>query len=403
MADTAAIPVPPTGPMGPPIGIHGPERSYSVDIIVCSIITAVIGSIFVGLRFYARGVLMHVLGLEDWLILIAQAVLGLGKHWWWLDFANVVPMSQAGWYSILFYEMSLWFSQTAILILYLRIWTYPWVRRCTWILMAIIVAYNMFVFVSIFIACIPLEAFWDFTVPSKYCHTTDVWFANTYLHIATDFLIYFLPMPVILRLRFPRRQKILLFVLFAFGFLYVYSLPPPFCPLTFSSRAIDKDSNNLCSVLGSVCMISIIRLVYLILTKNTTDVPYDNTTIAFWTTVETNATVIIACFMTMKPLLAKWFPSLIEPSNDPSNEMQDASPDANGRMPTIGSTPTRPPNSNQDNCYSWMIPSAHHTGASTGKDEQEERDLEAADSHSNASGQSTLKKASLNVRVEKVF
>lgn len=69
--DTVVM-MPPTGPTGPPMGINGVERSYSVDIIVCSVITALIGTIFVGLRFYARGVIMHVLALEDWLILVAQ-------------------------------------------------------------------------------------------------------------------------------------------------------------------------------------------------------------------------------------------------------------------------------------------------------------------------------------------
>ena len=73
MADAGTPPMPPTGPTGPPYGIMiGTERSYSVDIIVCSVITAVVGTIFVGLRFYARGVCMRVLALEDYFILIAQ-------------------------------------------------------------------------------------------------------------------------------------------------------------------------------------------------------------------------------------------------------------------------------------------------------------------------------------------
>lgn len=137
---------------------------------------------------------------------------------------------QAGWIAILFYELSLWFSQTAILVLYLRIWTHPWMKRCTWALIAIITAYNIFVFVSIFTACIPLEAYWDFTVRASHCHPISVWLANTYLHIATDFLIYFLPMPIIFRLTLPRQQKALVFVLFAFGFLYVRPLSHPLLP-----------------------------------------------------------------------------------------------------------------------------------------------------------------------------
>jgi hypothetical protein len=79
--------------------------------------------------------------------------------------------------------------------------------------------YNILVVVMVFTACIPLHAFWDFTVAGAYCHAKSIWWANTYLHVITDFMIYLLPMPVILRLRFPTRQKVLLFVLFAFGFL----------------------------------------------------------------------------------------------------------------------------------------------------------------------------------------
>lgn len=367
--DGTAVPGPPPGPTGPPIGILiGTDRSYSVDIIVCAVITNLIGTIFVGLRFYARGKLMRVLAIEDYLILIAQifsiatavstiqqAVLGLGKHWWLIDLASLMPMSKAGWYNILFYELSLWFSQTSILVLYLRIWTYPWVRRCTWALIGIIFAYNTFVFISIFTACIPLEAFWNFGV-TGYCHAKSVWWANTYLHIGTDFLIYLLPMPIIFRLRFPRRQKALLFMLFAFGFF--------------------------------VCFISIIRLVYLIITEDTTDFAYDNTTIAFWTTVETNATVAIACFMTMKPLLAKWFPNLVSTSNsgEAMSPGQDspAGPDANGRVPTIGSSPMRGTPGEK-----WMPRgfTFSRLGSSSGAmAEDDERDLEAAELPDNNSG-----------------
>lgn len=103
--------------------------------------------------------------------------------------------------------------------LYLRIWTYQYSRYATFALLGIVIIYNIYVLVSIFTACIPLEAFWNYTVHATYCHPKSVWWANTYLHIVTDILIFCLPMVVIFRLRFPRRQKIILFVLFAIGFL----------------------------------------------------------------------------------------------------------------------------------------------------------------------------------------
>lgn len=66
------VPPPPgsgPGPLGVPGGV---DRSYSVDIIVCAVITSFIGCVFVGLRFYTRRIIINVIGLEDWLMLAAQ-------------------------------------------------------------------------------------------------------------------------------------------------------------------------------------------------------------------------------------------------------------------------------------------------------------------------------------------
>lgn len=110
----------------------------------------------------------------------------------------------------------------SVLLLYTRIWTFPSVRRAVRWLFVVVLAYNTFVLATMVTACIPLRAFWDFEArqqPGSYCHPVAVWWANVYMHIITDFLIYLLPMPVIFRVRFPTRQKVLLFILFAFGFL----------------------------------------------------------------------------------------------------------------------------------------------------------------------------------------
>jgi hypothetical protein len=70
----AGTPPPPSPGTGPgPLGVPGGmDRSYQVDIMVCAVLTAVIGTVFVALRFYTRRIIVHVLGWEDWLILVAQ-------------------------------------------------------------------------------------------------------------------------------------------------------------------------------------------------------------------------------------------------------------------------------------------------------------------------------------------
>ncbi|KAK4042050.1 hypothetical protein C8A01DRAFT_44933 [Parachaetomium inaequale] len=294
----------------------------SAVLYVCAVVTAVIGIVFVALRFYARRVIVHVLGWEDWLILAAQVILGHGKHSWLIPAENFSPMAKAGWYTILSYELSLLCSQVTIMLLYIRIWTLPWVRRTAYGLLALAIIYNILVVAMVATACVPLSAFWGFSIKSAYCHVKNIWWANTYLHIIIDFFIYLLPMPVILRVHFPNRQKVLLFVLFALGFF--------------------------------VCALSIIRLYILKITADAMDYTFDNIPIAFWSCVETNATVVIACFMTMKPLLSKWFPNLTKASEGSSEQhRQDAMVDSSGRLPTIGSRPSRPILAEQHR--SWMF------------------------------------------------
>lgn len=133
---------------------------------------------------------------------------------------NIGP--QAGWYCIFFYSLSLCCSQVSIMLLYIRIWNLPWVRRVAYVLLAGVLIYNALVVVMVVTACLPLHAFWDFSLQMSgtvYCHDKRIWWANTYLHVIFDFFIYLLPMPVIFQVRFPSRQKVLLFILFAFGFL----------------------------------------------------------------------------------------------------------------------------------------------------------------------------------------
>ena len=172
-------------------------------------------------------------------------MLGHGAHYWNVPPENFKPMTkvgtanrlwptlpffsplltttaQAGWYTIFFYDLSLFCSQVSIMLLYIRIWNVPWVRRAAYILLAGVLTYNVFVMVVVLTACVPLHVFWEFELQLSgefYCHKRSLWWANTYLHVIFDFFIYLLPMPVIFQVSFPKRQKVLLFVLFAFGFL----------------------------------------------------------------------------------------------------------------------------------------------------------------------------------------
>jgi hypothetical protein len=67
----------PPPPMFPPGLISNPSETFQANIISSAVITWVIGAIFVGLRFYARGrLLRNVIGVEDWLMVVALVFSG---------------------------------------------------------------------------------------------------------------------------------------------------------------------------------------------------------------------------------------------------------------------------------------------------------------------------------------
>ena len=51
----------------------------------------------------------------------------------------------------------------------------------------------------------------------KCINTFASWFANAIINIVTDLAIIVLPMPVVRRLKLPKKQKALLIGVFAFG------------------------------------------------------------------------------------------------------------------------------------------------------------------------------------------
>lgn len=59
-------------PVFPPGLVSNPGETYQPEIIACAVVTWVIAAVFVALRFYTRGYLLHnAIGVEDWLIVVA--------------------------------------------------------------------------------------------------------------------------------------------------------------------------------------------------------------------------------------------------------------------------------------------------------------------------------------------
>jgi hypothetical protein len=134
----------------------------------------------------------------------------------------------------LFYNLSLCFTKLSILLLYFRVLTYDYARKVIWVVFGIVGIYNAWGIAMYLTMCVPLAKMWD-PVHNEggYCHPWSVWWALTYLHIATDFMIFLVPVPVVVSMTIPLRQKVGLLIVFTMGLLYVvcreafHPLAPP--------------------------------------------------------------------------------------------------------------------------------------------------------------------------------
>ncbi|KAK3897943.1 Phosphoglucosamine mutase [Staphylotrichum tortipilum] len=285
----------------PPVDLQD-DRSSS--IIVCAVVLCTVATAFVSLRFYVRATMLK---SEDWLILVAMEPAsrsGLGRHIATVAPAEMMEYLKSSWFQTLFYNLSLCLTKLSILMLYLRVLTHDYIRKVTWAAIGIVGLYNVWGICMYFSMCIPLAKMWDPSLPGS-CHPISVWFALTYLHIATDFILLLIPIPVVVTMTIPLRQKVGLMIVFTTGLF--------------------------------VCLISVLRTIWLNQYPNSQDITWDLVFVANWSTAELNAAVICACMPTLRPVLGKVFGPLADrvfPPQEPSSE------DTTGSRPrTVGSMP----------------------------------------------------------------
>ncbi|KAL1837278.1 hypothetical protein VTJ49DRAFT_4064 [Mycothermus thermophilus] len=358
-------------PGGPPPGlppglVSNPNESRQTNIIAAAVTCWAISVVFVSLRFYSRVSLMrNPVIAEDWLVVvslvfagamsgtfIAQAKYGFGRHLLDTSPANYKPMKmsfrlsswnygfhdaltdnyllaapQTEWLGMVWYVASLVIIKVSICLLYLRILRFRHARYVIWGLLAAVVIFALYGLYGIFTACRPLHLYWTYPPNSTgACRPKQDWIINTSFHIATDVIMYILPLPLVLRMRAPGGQKMVLYAILALGLF--------------------------------VCVVSIVRLWDFDRALSSVDVTWEAASIAYWSLVETNATIIVACVMTLRPVIKRWFPRFWGSWTEPSGGRQqqnyqpgqgggpargtNGDPEHGGReLVTFGSAPSR--------------------------------------------------------------
>ena len=132
----------------------------------------------------------------------------------------------------------------SILLLYLEVFKTSVIRKLTWAAVVVVAIYSVWIVVSSIVACVPVHAYWDDTVPDAWCFPRmPKWMADAAFNIVSDLVIFCLPMPVVRSMTLPRRQKVWLYCIFGLGFLYV----PPARPPGVDNVRVVADSTVVCA------------------------------------------------------------------------------------------------------------------------------------------------------------
>ncbi|KAK6510253.1 hypothetical protein TWF481_004970 [Arthrobotrys musiformis] len=273
-------------PVAPPSGeTRGPMTAAIV------ITFTAFALVVVSLRAVTRFIIIRRPGLEDYFLVIAMAAsivtgvcqvfqvqYGTGRHFAEVDLADWSTSLKYLFASIVAYNFSLTLTKTAILLQYLRIFNSKVFRVAAYVMMFIVFGYATEAILTAVFNCVPVEAFWTGDPTAKCIPREALWFANAGLNIFTDFSIAILPLPVIIKLNMPKRQKIPLMMIFALGFF--------------------------------ICIVSILRLRFLIILSKSMDPTWDQPATAYWSAIEMNISIVCACLPALKPLLSLMAPSI---------------------------------------------------------------------------------------------
>uniref|UniRef100_A0A093XTU6 Heme A synthase n=1 Tax=Talaromyces marneffei PM1 TaxID=1077442 RepID=A0A093XTU6_TALMA len=272
------------------------ERGEKMITIISVLIS--LSLICVILRIFARIKRRIGFGMDDYLCFVATIALismlielvlwctigGNGEHIGDLSNHTLVLFSQIFIANQFSYFLLCPTLKISIICFYRRVFSVPMFQKITMGLNCLIAAWGTGIFLACALQCRPLNAFWDRSIDGHCFNLNTFIIVNQAFNVVMDFVILFLPIPMIWRLHMSTRDKIALNGVFALG--------------------------------GFVCFASIYRIVTLFYISSS-DESYTVYQATLWTHIEPSVGLICACLPTIRGL----FPAgkLSRNTNGPSD------------------------------------------------------------------------------------
>ncbi|KAH7073600.1 hypothetical protein BKA63DRAFT_415533 [Paraphoma chrysanthemicola] len=211
-------------------------------------------------------------------LLIWSAHYGVGLPQNEVPLANMMPILKLVMSSGVFYFACNWAVKHSLLLFYYGLTIDGWPRFSIYFMHGVAVAFGLTcIFTSIF-QCWPIRAMWDSSVPGHCIHIMEFHLFNSSFMIATDVVLYAMPLVFTWNMQLQKVQKICLNALFALGWLV----------LAASGARVHAVYSQIKS-------------------PNFT---YKFAIIMTWGVVENHLAIVVACAPSIKTLLVHAFPGL---------------------------------------------------------------------------------------------
>lgn len=267
------------------------ESRAHVPITVVTVVLS-FATLAVGLRTFARAVLIRQFGMDDYAAIIAllfamgsgimvasNTIYGAGHHMGdpRIDWTQFPKYLRTFYISIVLYNASLTAIKLTFLLQYYRVLGTKKMRQVVIYALVFVAMWSISQLLIVIFTCTPIETFWlgKEVTGGKCMPNLPFWYINAAGNIVTDVMIFIIPLPALGSLNLRKQQKLALIGVFCLGFF--------------------------------TCAISIIRIQYLKLSDDTT---WDNVDSSCWSVSELASGIICSCLPTLRPLLSHVMPSM---------------------------------------------------------------------------------------------
>ncbi|CAN8104178.1 unnamed protein product [Discula destructiva] len=280
------------------------ENPVLIPLVWAVVLTEAILIIVVVLsRLLVRRVVVRQLFLDDVLIVVASFVTlvfcgnliaamqaGLGRHL--SDPESFATLKRCVLLMVIgniLSAVAIAFTKLSIIASYMRVFPHRSFRITMHITTAITVGLLVASIPTTVFQCNPIRASWDFSITNAQCYDIiDFLYVSSGVNITTDLVLCTVPIWYLWSLRLPKKQKIIVSVLFFIG--------------------------------GLACVASIVKLAYLKKLRQPTGLTYNLVTSLLLTITECTIGIVCVSLPSLRPVFAKCLPSVFNSTNQASRQ-----------------------------------------------------------------------------------